>query len=155
MVDFLDITLDLRTGSYKPYKKPNDCINYIHKESNHPPAIINNLPKGIEFRLSNNSSDSKLFEEAVKPYNRALKENGHRKELKFTTSPKPTDRTNHDPKDPRHNEPKKKIRRRNITWFNPPFSKMLLPMLETSFSPFYLHAFHQITSSTRSSTRTR
>ena len=123
VVDFLDITLDLRTGSYKPYKKPNDCINYIHKESNHPPAIINNLPKGIEFRLSNNSSDSKLFEEAVKPYNRALKENGHRKELKFTTSPKPTDRTNHDPKDPRHNEPKKKIRRRNITWFNPPFSK--------------------------------
>ena len=123
VVDFLDITLDLRTGSYKPYKKPNDCINYIHKESNHPPAIINNLPKGIEFRLSNNSSDPKLFEEAVKPYNRALKENGHRKELKFTTSPKPTDRTNHDPKDPRHNEPKKKIRRRNITWFNPPFSK--------------------------------
>ena len=81
VVDFLDITLDLRTGSYKPYKKPNDCINYIHKESNHPPAIINNLPKGIEFRLSNNSSDSKLFEEAEKPYNRALKENGHRKEL--------------------------------------------------------------------------
>ena len=58
VVDFLDITLDLRTGSYKPYKKPNDCINYIHKESNHPPAIINNLPKGIELRLSNNSSDS-------------------------------------------------------------------------------------------------
>ena len=58
VVDFLDITLDLRTGSYKPYKKPNDCINYVHKESNHPPAIINNLPKGIELRLSNNSSDS-------------------------------------------------------------------------------------------------
>ena len=36
---------------------------------------------------------------------------------------KPTDRTNHDPKDPCHNEPKKKIRKRNITWFNPPFSK--------------------------------
>ena len=70
-VDFLDITLDLRTGSYKPYKKPNVCINYIHKESNHPPVIINNLPKGIELRFSNNSSDSKLFEEAAKSYHRA------------------------------------------------------------------------------------
>ena len=111
VVDFLDIAVDLRTGSYKPYKKPNDCINCIHKESNHPLAIINNLPKVIELRLSNNSTDSTLFEEAAKPYNRALKDNGHRKELKFTTSPKPTDRTNHDPKDPRHNEPKKKIRK--------------------------------------------
>ena len=123
VVDFLDITLNHRTGSYKPYKKPNDCINYIHKESNHPPAIINNLPKGIGLKLSNNSSDSKLFEEAAKPYNRALKDNGHRRELKFTTSPKPKDRTNHDPKDPRHKEPKKKTRKRNITWFNPPFRK--------------------------------
>ena len=40
VVDFLDITLDLRTGNYKPYKKPNDCINYIHKEMNRPPATI-------------------------------------------------------------------------------------------------------------------
>ena len=108
VVDFLDITLDLRTGNYKSYKKPNDCISYIHKESNHPPAIIKNLPNGIELRLSNNSSDSKLFEEAAKLYNRALKDNGYRRELKFTTSPKPTDRTSHDPKDPRLNEPKKK-----------------------------------------------
>ena len=112
--------------------------NYIHKESNHPPAIINNLPKGIEFRLSNNSSDSKLFEEAVKPYNRALKENGHRKELKFTTSPKITDRTNHDPKDPRDNEPKKKIRRRNITWFNPPFSKNVATNVGNKFFTLFI-----------------
>ena len=44
VVDFLDITQDLRTGNYKPYNKSNDCINYIHEESNHPPAIINSLP---------------------------------------------------------------------------------------------------------------
>ena len=105
---YISIYLFIYLSIYKPNKKPNDCINYIHKESNHPPAIINNLPKGIELRLSNNSSDSKLFGEAANPYNRALKDNGHRKELKFTTSPKPTDMTNHDPKDPRHNEPKKK-----------------------------------------------
>ena len=40
VADFLDITLDLRTGNYKPY------INYIHKESKHPPAIIKKSSKG-------------------------------------------------------------------------------------------------------------
>ena len=155
VVDFLDITLDLRTGNYKPYKKPNDCINYIHKESNHTPAIINNIPKGIELRLSNNSSDSRLFEEEAKRYNRALKDNGHRRELKFTTSPKTTDRTSHDPKDPHHDEPKKRQERETSPGSILLSVKMLQPMLETSFLPFYLHASHQIISSTRSSTSTR
>ena len=44
-VDFLDITLDLRTAIYKPYKKPKSDLTYIHKQSNHPPTIIKNLPK--------------------------------------------------------------------------------------------------------------
>ena len=30
-VDILDITLDLRTATYKPYKKPNSNLAYIHK----------------------------------------------------------------------------------------------------------------------------
>ena len=79
VTDFLDITLDLHTGSYKPYKKPNDTINYIHCQSNHPPSIIKNLPKGIEIRLSNNSANADIFQKAVKPYN-----NGHKEELKYT-----------------------------------------------------------------------
>ena len=41
IVDFLDITLDLRTGIYKPYRNPNNNINYLHKDSNHPPSIMN------------------------------------------------------------------------------------------------------------------
>ena len=164
VVDFLDIAVDLRTGSYKPYKKPNDCINCIHKESNHPLAIINNLPKVIELRLSNNSTDSKLFEEAAKPYNRALKDNGHRKELKFTTPPPPKKKkkkkkTNRQDKPRPKRSPPQRTQEKDKKDTSPgsiPLSvKMLLPMLETSFSPFYLHASHQITSSTRSSTRTR
>ena len=72
VADFLDITLDLRTENNKPLKKPNDCINYIHKKSNHPQATTKNLLMGIKLRPSNNFSDSKLFEEAAIPYNRAL-----------------------------------------------------------------------------------
>ena len=79
VTDFLDITLDLHTGSYKPYKKPNDTINYIHCQSNYPPSIIKNLPKGIEIRLSNNSANADIFQKAAKPYN-----NGHKEELKYT-----------------------------------------------------------------------
>ena len=81
----------------------------------------------MELRLSNNSSYSKLFEKAAQPYKRALKHNGHGRELgrelKFTASPKPTDRRSHDPRDPCHNEPKEKTRKRNVIWFNSSFSK--------------------------------
>ena len=45
VVDFLDITLDLRTAIYKPYKKTNRNFTYTHKQSNHVPSIIKNLPK--------------------------------------------------------------------------------------------------------------
>ena len=83
-VDFLDITLDLRTGIYKLYRKLNSNINYLHKDSNHPPSIMKNLPKSIEIRLSNNSVNEETFKEAAGPYNAALKENGHNYTLKYT-----------------------------------------------------------------------
>ena len=44
-VDFLDVTLDLRNESYKPYRKPNDNTLYINASSNHPPSILKQLPK--------------------------------------------------------------------------------------------------------------
>ena len=31
VVDFLEITLDMRTAIYKPYKKPNCNLTYVHK----------------------------------------------------------------------------------------------------------------------------
>ena len=35
-VNHLDITLDLNSGTCKPYRKPNDEILSIHAKSNHP-----------------------------------------------------------------------------------------------------------------------
>ena len=81
---FLDITLDLHTGSYKPYKKRNDTIIYMHCQSNHPPLIIKNLPKGIEIQLTTNSANADIFQETAKPYNSVLKNNGRKEELKYT-----------------------------------------------------------------------
>ena len=37
-INFLDVTLDLASGSYKPFMKPNNKILYVHQESNHPPT---------------------------------------------------------------------------------------------------------------------
>ena len=42
--NFLDVTLDLRSGRYWPFRKPNDQPLYIHRLSNHPPVIKKQLP---------------------------------------------------------------------------------------------------------------
>ena len=33
IVNYLDVTLNLNDGSYRPYKKPNEETNYIHVNS--------------------------------------------------------------------------------------------------------------------------
>ena len=133
VTDFLDITLDLHTGSYKPYKKPNDTISYIHCQSNHPPSIIKTLPKGIEIRLSTNSANADIFQETAKPYNNVLKNNGHKEELKYTNNGTTQDKRGKTPNDsdPKKSEPltnkrkenSNKKRRRKITRFNPPIQQ--------------------------------
>ena len=47
IVNFLDVTFDLCTGRYQPYKKPNDKSTYINVNSNHPPNLIKALPDSI------------------------------------------------------------------------------------------------------------
>ena len=39
-VAFLDVTFNLITGLYTPYKKPNDNLLYINTSSDHPPQVI-------------------------------------------------------------------------------------------------------------------
>ena len=43
-VDYLDVTLDLETGLYKPYRKPGDKPVYVSALSNHPPQILKKSP---------------------------------------------------------------------------------------------------------------
>ena len=106
-VDYLDATMNLTTDVYKPYRKPNDKPVYINKESNHPPSIIRELFKMVVKRLNNLSSNEQVFKEAIPPYQEALKKSGYTEILKFDASKK---------------QPKKKQRKRNITYYNPPFN---------------------------------
>ena len=46
-VNFLDVTLDLRSEKFYPYIKEGNIPLYVHKESNHPPSILRNIPESI------------------------------------------------------------------------------------------------------------
>ena len=108
VVDYLDVTLNLNDGSHKPYRKPDDEINYIHAESDHPPNIIKQLPISIESRLSALSSSKRMFDEVKGHYQEVLIKNGYKHILKYRP-PAPTRG--------------RKNRKRNVIWFNPPYSK--------------------------------
>ena len=68
MVDFLDVTLDLNSGLYKPFMKQNDIPVYVNKNSNHPQSILKNIPSAVNKRLSNISANENIFLEAIPPY---------------------------------------------------------------------------------------
>ena len=88
IVDYLDVTLSLSDGSYKPFHKPNNEINYIHRESNHPPSITKQLPLSVESRLSKLSSDENVFIQAASVYEKALKRAGYNHKLSYNSSDK-------------------------------------------------------------------
>ena len=72
IVNYVDVTLDLSTGKYYPYRKPDNNPLYINVNSNHPPSIIKQLPKSISTRISSLSCNSEEFNKASKIYNDAL-----------------------------------------------------------------------------------
>ena len=82
-VNYLDITLNLNTGTYKPYRKPNDETIFIHAKSNHPTNILKQLPISIETRLSNLSSNPEIFYEASEHYHNILNQSGYDYKLQY------------------------------------------------------------------------
>ena len=103
-VNYLDITLDLSSGTFRPYTKPNNTPQYVHCDSNHPRSNMRNIPEGINRRLSNISSDEQAFDSAIPPYQEVLKKSSYDHQLRFNQSPPKT----------------KRKRSRNVTWYNPP-----------------------------------
>ena len=77
----MDVTFDLCTGRYQPYKKPNDTPTYINDNSNHPPNIIKALPDGISKRISNISFDKAPFDNTAPFYKDVLSTSGHKENL--------------------------------------------------------------------------
>ena len=65
-VDFLDVTFNLTTETFSPYKKPNNKLLYVNKQSNHPPSVLNQIPNSVNERLNTISSNEEIFNSAKK-----------------------------------------------------------------------------------------
>ena len=107
-VDFLDVTLDLSTDTFKPFLKPNNTLLYVNTSSNHPPNIVKNIPESINKRLNSLSKNEDIFNQAIPPYQEALHKSGYKYQLNY--------------KPPQENLQRRR-RNRNIIWYNPPFCK--------------------------------
>ena len=135
-MDYLDVSFNLAGSSYHPFSKTNNEINYIHKQSNNPPSIIKQLPLSVERRLSKLSSNEKIFNDSIPIYQEALIKAGYNHKLTYQK---------HDQK---KDNPQQ--RKRQIIWFNPPYSKnvttkvgkFFLSLIDKHFPPY--HKLHKL-----------
>ena len=98
--------------------KPGNVPLYVHHKSNHPPSILKNIPESINRRLSAISSDKESFDKTKSVYQDALDKSGYRYNLEYKEEP---------PK-------RKRNRQRNITWYNPLYSKSV----DTNIGKYFL-----------------
>ena len=82
-VNYFDVTVNLNDGTYRPYQKPDNISQYIHVESNPPPNIIKQIPKTVEKRLSQLSSNEEIFNESVPFYEDKLHQLGYQQNLNY------------------------------------------------------------------------
>ena len=133
IVNFLDVTLNLSDGSFSPCRKPNDESLYINSMSNHPPNIIKHLPKSINRRISSLSCNEDHLNNVKHYYEDQLKSCGYNELFSFMNETPANNRN--------------KTRKRNIIWFNPPYSQsvksnVFLKLVRSHFPK--THRFHKI-----------
>ena len=92
----------------------------MDRGSNHPNQVFKHIPKGIEHKLSNNSSNKGIFERSKQEYEKALKNGGYGIKLEYR------DRE-------RSNTQKRRKRPRKILWFNPPYNMDVVNNLGKEF----------------------
>ena len=132
-VDDLDIALNLLDETYTPYQKPENTLQYIHKESNHPASIIKQILITIETPLSNHLSNETVFRHAGK-----IERLSKNQVIMSRYSAN------------QQNSKNKINRKRNIIWLNLSFSKSIstkighyfLNLLDKHFPKS--HKFHRI-----------
>ena len=134
--DFLDVTFDLPSGKFWPYRKPNDEPLYVHSKSSHPPSVLKNVPSMISNRLASISCNQEKFDHAKPAYEAALRKSGFGSNLTYSPS--------------QRQETPSKSRKRKIIWFNPPFdqsvstnvAKRFLGLVDKHFPKH--HRYHKL-----------
>ena len=122
VVNYLDVTFNLNDGTYRPYQKPDNIIQYMHVKSNLFPNTIKQISKTIEKRLSQLSSNEEIFNESAPFYEEKLHQSGYQQKLKYNT--KTHSKRNH---------------KRNIIWFKPPFNRNV----STKIDKYFLNLLHK------------
>ena len=108
ITDFFDVTFNMDTGKFYPYRKPNSEALYINTKSNHPQTIKKQLPAMINNRLSDLSCDEQVFNQAKDGYETTLRNSGYDTNLKFEPKMKE--------EDGRHRENKTDTRLSELVW---------------------------------------
>ena len=126
VVDYLDVEFDLRNNLYKPYRKPDNEPLYVNKNSNHPPSVLKQIPKGIARRLSEISSSEEIFKQTAPMYEAALRKSGFNEKLEYCAE-----------------QPRRRRRKRKVIWFNPPFSKSVKTNIGKEFLRLLRIHFHR------------
>ena len=119
--------MDIIDGTYKPFLKPGNNPVYVNVGSNHPLSVLRAIPSGVNKRLNCLSSDEKVFNEIIGPFQTALNEAGHNFKLFFDPELK--------------SNKNKKSRKRNITWFNPPYCRSIKTDIGKQFNRIVSETF--------------
>ena len=104
ITNYLYVNLNLKTDGFISYKKPNSETNCIHRQKNHSPSYIKNVPKA--------SIPEYLETQNAPKYSTSIFTHmQHNSQSTFKESARKTNQ-----KDSVYK------RRRKTTWFNPPFN---------------------------------
>ena len=120
--------MDLQGGTYKPFIKPNDSPLYVHRLSNHPACITNNIPVAVNRRLSSLSSNQEMFNSVKDVFQESLENSGYNHKLEYSPIIE-------NPQGSRKN------RRRKEIWFNPPYSTEVKTNIGAKFLKLVDHHF--------------
>ena len=137
IVDFLDITLNLNNGTFKPFSKNDSAPRYINISSNHPRSVLRQISNAVNQRINWLSSCKKIFEESKGRYDDTLKDSGFQGRLEYLTPVDLTSKVKSNNGGTRtlikvgeiinnssHAKRRGKNRNRKVVWFNPPFCRL-------------------------------
>ena len=147
IVDFLDVTLSLNNGTFKPFSKNDSAPDYVNIASNHPRLVLGQIPNAVNQRINRLSSCKRIFEENIGIYDDGPKNSGFQGRLEYITPVDPgfKDRSNNsgartlvkesDNNNNDHSNRRGRNRNRKVIWFNPPFCKLT----NTNIGKYFLH----------------
>ena len=110
ITDFLDVKLNLNDISFMPNKKQNAKVMYVTNNQAIPKISKKLIPNIINQRLNKRSSKEENFLKIKDEYETIMKKCGYDNKLKFEKHEQ----------QPKTNQKHK--RKRNVIWYNPPFS---------------------------------